>query len=223
MWLNASQTLSKRFRYGSVTVTLHLRYRRRAQRHPATPGPRQFPAVATRPRAPGTASVQSAKFSAHCRVAPAGGRARHSAEFFAQCPRGRAPGRSRHRAGVTGSVTRYRISNRYRIGNPAWPCCQRPKNLWPSCAEHQWQAVGVFTADGWSRYLLSKSSSADLFPGTGENPSQVFSSTGNNQPLRRRGLLKSEDTPCPKSGLPRAHDMPGSMACSASGRRGLNI
>lgn len=54
---------------------------------------------------PGTASVQSAKFSAHCRPAPAGGGARHSAEFFVQCPPGRAPGRSRRRAGVTDSVT----------------------------------------------------------------------------------------------------------------------
>lgn len=69
------------------------------------------------------------------------------------------------------------------------------------------------------------------FPGTGENPRQVFSSTGNNQRLWR-GLLKSEDTPCPKSGhvpnqdtcpesgLAGAHDVPGSMACSALDRRG---
>lgn len=94
------------------------------------------------------------------------------------------------------------------------------KTLWPSCAGRHWQAVGVFTADGWSWYLLSKSSSADLFPETGEHPNQVFSRTGNNQPLRR-GLLKSEGTPCPKSGhvpnqdtcpesgLAGAHDMPG--------------
>jgi hypothetical protein len=109
------------------------------------------------------------------------------------------------------------------------------KNLWPSCARHHWQAVGVFTADGWSWYLLSKSSSADLFPGTGENPSQAFYSTGNNQPLRRRGVLKSEDTPCPnsghvpkqdtcpESGLAGAHDMPGSKASGTAGRRGLHI
>lgn len=205
-----------------MTVTLHLRYRRRAQRHPALP----------RPRAPGTASVQSAKFSAHCRIAAAGGRARHSAEFFAQCPPGRAPGRSWHRAGVTGSVTRYRFSNRYRIGNP------------PGHAAHGQKLVAVVRGtplaggrrfhSGRSWYLLSKSSSADFFPGTGENPSQVFSRTGNNQPLRQ-GLLKSEDTPCPKSGhvpkqdtcpesgLPRAHDMPGLRASSTSVRRRLNI
>ena len=89
---NGSETVPEQFRYGSVTVTLPTRYRRRAQRHLATPGPRQFPAVAAKPRAPGAASVQSAKFSAHCRIAAAGGRARHSAEFFAQCPPGRAPG-----------------------------------------------------------------------------------------------------------------------------------
>lgn len=89
------------------------------------------------------------------------------------------------------------------------------KNLWPSCAGLHWQAVNVF-------------------PRMGENPSQGFSRTGNNQPLRR-GLLKSEDTPspesgqgipqivepesefpvvpnqdtCPESGLAGAHDMPG--------------
>ena len=55
--------------------------------------------------------------------------------------------------------------------------------------------------------MLSKSSSADLFPRTGENPSQVFSRTGNNQPLRR-GLLKSEDTPCPNSGHVPKQDTP---------------
>lgn len=58
------------------------------------------------------------------------------------------------------------------------------------------------------------------FPQNGGEPQPGFSSTGNNQRLWR-GLLKSEDTPCPKSGhvpnqdtcpesgLAGAHDMPG--------------
>lgn len=85
-----------------------------------------------------------------------------------------------------------------------------------NCEGRHANTVAVFRESGGA-------SSTDLFPGTGENPSQAFPSTGNNQPLRRRGLLKSEDTPCPESGLPRAHDMPGSKVSSTAGRRGLNI
>lgn len=182
--------------------------------------------------------------------------------------------------GVTDSVTRYRISNRYRIGNPAWVAahgqklvavvrgtplasgrrfhCGRMELVFAeqvvdknqeeseesaekstdcsdssgflsedrqNCEGRHANTVAVFRESGGA-------SSADLFPGTGEHPSQAFSSTGNNQPLRRRGLLKSEDTPCPKSGhvpkqdtcpesgLAGAHHMPGSMANSTAGRCG---
>lgn len=150
--------------------------------------------------------MQSAKFSAHCRVAPAGCRARHSAEFFAQCRPGRAPVRSRRRAGVTDSVTVTESVNQ--------ACAWGHSEIYGYASAARPPEISGGRAQHWRR------SSADLFPGTGEALSQVFSSTGNNQPLGWHGLLKSEDTSCPKSGLAGAHDMPGSKTGSTAGRRG---